>query len=217
MGQVENDFLLPHPSHSKRFSKMSRTEPTIMATAAALALALFGSTAHAQTAPAAAPAVDFEEPDFPPPSARWKVVAAGLGTTGVFYGAAAGASYVWPDEPGMDKMRIPVVGPWLAIANGGCPDGEDCSTVLSIVRVVFTALDGAAQAGGLAVALEGMFMPTQEWRPAPAPRAPSAPPSPNGPAPTTPSPGNGDKNLFLLPTPMTVGAGGVGVGIIGRF
>ena len=150
MGQVENDFLLPHPSHSKRFSKMSRTEPTIMATAVALGLALLGSTAHAQTAPAqtapaAAPAVDFEEPDFPPPSARWKVVTAGLGTTAVFYGAAVGASYIWPDEPGMNQMRTPVVGPWLAIAHGGCPDGEDCSTALSIIRVVFSALDGAAR------------------------------------------------------------------------
>src|SRR3954451_5634276 len=59
MGPVENDFLLPHPSHSKRFLKMSRTEPTILATSVALALSLFGSSALAQTAPAAAPAVEF--------------------------------------------------------------------------------------------------------------------------------------------------------------
>src|SRR5450432_1855965 len=196
---------------------MSRTERIAVASAAALSLFVLGSAAHAQTPPAAAPGVEFEEPEYPPPSTRWKVLGAGLGTTAVFYGAALGSSYLFPDEPGMDQMKKPIIGPWLALANGGCPDGGDCSTALAIVRVVFTALDGAAQAGGLAVALEGMFMPTQESG---APRAPSvAPPSPRAPAPTTPSPSpsNGDKNLFFLPTPMTVGAGGVGVGIVGRF
>jgi hypothetical protein len=196
---------------------MFRTERTTIAASIALAVGLLGSSASAQNAPAAAPAAALEEPEYPPPSARWKVVTAGLGTTAVFYGAAVGASYVFTDTLGVNQLRTPVVGPWLAIANGGCPAGDDCSTVLAIVRVVFTALDGAAQAGGLAVALEGMFMPTEEW--APPPRAPSGapPPAPKGPAPTTPSPSNGDKNLFLLPTPMTVGAGGIGVGVVGRF
>jgi hypothetical protein len=196
---------------------MSRRERTTIATALGLALGLLGSAAHAETPPAT-PAAAYEEPEYPPPSARWKVVAAGLGTTAVFYGAAAGASYVFPDTLGTNDLRKPVVGPWLAIVHGGCAEGDDCSTALAVVRVFLTVLDGAAQAGGLAVALEGMFMPTQEWS---APRAPSvAPPKPTGPTgptPATPSPGNGDKNLFLLPTPMTVGSGGIGVGIVGRF
>ena len=194
---------------------MSRTERKTLAAAVALSLGLLGSSARAQTAPAAPPVVDVDEPEYPPPSTRWKVAAAGFGTTAVFYGAAVGSSYIFTDTLGVNQLRTPVVGPWLAIAKGGCADGDDCSTALAVVRVVLTVLDGAAQAGGLAVALEGMFMPTQEWT---APSAPSvAPPSPKGPAPSTPSPGNGDKNLFLLPTPMTVGSGGIGVGIVGRF
>jgi hypothetical protein len=199
---------------------MSRTQRAPLAASLALAAALLGSVAHAQSAPAAAPTTDFEEPEYPPPSARWKVVVAGLGTTAAFYGAAVGSSYIFTDTPGINQMRVPVVGPWLAIGNGGCPAGDDCSTALAVVRIVLTALDGAAQAGGLAVALEGMFMPTQEWiaprAPAGAPAAPGAPPAPAAP-PTTPSPSNGDKNLFLLPTPMTVGSGGIGVGVVGRF
>jgi hypothetical protein len=197
---------------------MSRTQRTPLAASLAIAVGLAGSAARAQTAPAAAPAADFEEPEYPPPSARWKVVVAGLGTTAAFYGAAVASSYIFTDTPGMNQMRTPIVGPWLAIGHGGCPAGDDCSTALAIVRIVLTTLDGAAQAGGLAVALEGMFMPTQEWvaprAPAGAPTAPKAP----APAPATPSPGpsNGDKNLFLLPTPMTVGSG-IGVGVVGRF
>jgi hypothetical protein len=197
---------------------MSRTERMIVAAGALLALASLGSAARAQTPPAATPVVDFEEPEYPPPSARWKVVAAGLGTTAVFYGAALGSSYIFTDTLGVNQLRTPIVGPWLAIGKGGCADGDDCSTALAVIRVVLTALDGAAQAGGLAIALEGMFMPTQEW--APPARAPSgAPPTPKSPAPTTPSPSpsNSDKNLFFLPTPMTVGSGGIGVGIVGRF
>jgi hypothetical protein len=191
---------------------MSRTQRTAISAGLGLAFGLLGSRARAETPPAAPPVVDFEEPEYPPPSTRWKVVAAGFGTTAVFYGAAAGASYIFPDTLGMNQMRTPVVGPWLAIADGGCPAGDDCSTVLAIVRVILTTLDGAAQAGGLAVAFEGMFMPTQEWA---MPRAPSgAPPATQEPAP---APGKGDKNLFLLPMPMTVGSGGVGVGIVGRF
>lgn len=197
---------------------MARPKLTPVVAAVALALTLLGSAAHAETPPpaAATPAVDIEEPDYPPPSTRWKVVAAGLGTTAAFYGAAAGASYLFPDSLGIEQLRTPVIGPWLAIAKGGCAAGDDCSTVLAIVRVLLTAFDGAAQAGGLAIALEGAFMPTQQWA-APG-RAPTPVPSaPKAPAPSTPSPGPGDKNLFLLPTPMTIGSGGVGIGIIGRF
>jgi hypothetical protein len=199
---------------------MSRTQRTPVAVSLALAAALLGSAARAQTAPVAPAASDLEEPEYPPPSARWKVVVAGLGTTAAFYGAAVASSYIFTDTPGVNQLRTPIVGPWLAIGNGGCPAGDDCSTALAVVRIVLTTLDGAAQAGGLAVALEGMFMPTQEWiaprAPAGAPASPKAP-APTTPSPSTPSPSNGDKNLFFLPMPMTVGSGGVGVGVVGRF
>jgi hypothetical protein len=181
-----------------------RTSPLTVAVALAVS-ALWPSIARAQTAAVEAPA-------YPPPSARWGVAALGLGTTAFFYGLAAGASYIYPDAPGMRDLRTPVVGPWLAISHGACePNDPDCSTLLVIARSAIEVLDGAAQAGGLVVMLEGLFMPTQERMAAPA-----APPS--SPTKTPPSePGGSDKNLFYVPMPITVGSRGIGIGVIGRF
>jgi hypothetical protein len=154
------------------------------------------------------PTVD--EPLYPPPSASWKVVALGLGTSAVAYGAAAGLSYAYPDAPGAHDLRIPFAGPWLAIAHNGCAGEPDCSQAMVVFRTVITAIDGLAQAGGVAVALEGLFMRTQQPRPASALPAASPPPSP------PPSDGK-EKNLFYLPMPVTIGMRGVGVGFAGRF
>lgn len=162
------------------------------------------------------PAVD--QPLYPPPSASWKVVAAGLGTSAVAYGAATGVSFLYPDAPGAHDLRVPVIGPWLAIANNGCSaDEPDCSKALIVLRTVITAIDGLAQAGGIAVAIEGLFMRTQ------LPRASGdsiAPPRPSAPAPGrdgAPPTEDKGKNLFFLPMPITVGARGVGLGVVGRF
>ena len=183
-----------------------------LALVAVTTTAAFASTARAQSTATAAPTVEPEIPDYPPPSTRWKVAGVGLVAAGVFYGAGAGLSYLYPDVPGMTDLRKPVIGPWQGIVHGGCGSDLDCSTVLVVVRGVLMALDGAAQAGSLAVMLEGLFMPTQEppARPAGEPDAPIPPPK-------KPAPGGDDKNLFFLPMPLTVGQGGVGVGIVGRF
>jgi hypothetical protein len=120
-----------------------------------------------------------------------------------------GASYAFPDVPGMKDMRIPVVGPWIAVGHSSCGTDPDCSNVLVVVRTILMALDGAAQAGSLAVMFEGLFMPTQE--------APALPPSetPRAPPPAKPAPGGSEKNLFFVPGPMT--AGSIGIGVVGRF
>jgi hypothetical protein len=165
-------------------------------------------------------ASDDTAPAYPPPSTRWKLVFGGLGTSAVFYGAATGMSYLYPDAPGAKDLRIPVAGPWLAIAHNGCPaDEPDCSGVLVAIRTIITAIDGLGQAGGLAILLEGIFVPTQERAAAPK-RAPTPKPStPSAPPSTTPpsTPPTEPKNLYFLPTPMTVGARGIGVGVLGRF
>src|SRR5690606_7183928 len=86
--------------------------------ASALAVGILPSEAFAQpTEPV--PLVDLErdEPSYPPPGTQYKLAVAGLLTTGVFYGAAAGMSYAYPDAPGAKDLRIPVAGPWMAIAN----------------------------------------------------------------------------------------------------
>jgi hypothetical protein len=154
-----------------------------------------------------------DEATFPTPSARWKVVALGLGTSAAAYGAAAGMSYGYPDAPGARDLRAPFVGPWLAIAHNGCSDDEpDCSKAFVVLRSLITAIDGIAQAGGIFVALEGLFMTTQ--LPASRPLTPAPAPSEPGPPANENDKG---KNLFFLPTPMTMGARGVGLGVVGRF
>ena len=97
--------------------------------------------------------------DLPPPSARWNLLFTGLAVTGVSYGLALGASYAWPDERISSELRIPIVGPWMAIANTGCSDKDpDCSTVTLVFTAVLMGMDGVLQAGGLGLALESVFM-----------------------------------------------------------
>ena len=156
---------------------------TPLLTLMTLALASGTASAQSQPPPAAPPppasAPDVAPPEYPPPSARWGVVAAGLGTTAVAYGAALGASYIYPDVPGTNDLRIPIAGPWLAIAHNGCPaDEPDCSKTIVVLRSIVSALDGIAQAGGLAIALEGLFMPTEIRSYAPPPATPRAAPPP---------------------------------------
>ena len=170
-------------------------------------------TVKDETAKGAAKKSVSDAPAYPPPGARWAVIGVGLATTAFFYGAAAGMSYAFPDAPGAKDLRTPIVGPWMAIANNGCPPGEECSRVWIVMRSVATAIGGIAQAGGLLVAIEGIFMPTQYAPEASAPRVPKAPSEP-APSPETPKPG---EKLFWIPTPMAVGTAGVGVGVVGRF
>jgi len=156
--------------------------------------------------PAAATPVEVEPPEYPPPSTRWKVAGVGFGAAAVFYGIGAGLSFVYEDVPGMKDLRIPVVGPFIGASNSTCGTDGSCTNVLVAVRTVLMVLDGVAQAGSLAVMLEGLFMPTQEAPAVPAGETPRAPP------PSKPAPGGSEKNLFFIPGPTTAGAIGIGVG-----
>jgi hypothetical protein len=181
----------------------------------------WGRAARAQGEP---PTAEEIEVTYPPPSARLGVTLGGVGAALAFYGGAVGLSYAFPDVPGAHDLRIPIAGPWIAIAHNGCLSTDtDCSHEFVAFRSAVEALDGIAQVGSLVIALEGLLMPTQEaasrtttgpHTPG-APDKPSAPHEPSEPAPATPT--HDPKNLFWLPTPLTVGARGVGVGIVGRF
>lgn len=175
---------------------------------------MVASSAHAQSASEAELAVEQPERAYPPPVARYNLVGAGLLTTGFWYGSAAGLSYAFPDAPGAKDLRIPVAGPWLAIAHNGCAPGEpDCSKVWVAIRTILTAIDGLGQAAGIAIALEGIFLPTQEVTASGAPARPRPGPSP---APATPTEPEGP-GLFYVPKPTVVGESGVGVGWGGVF
>lgn len=180
-----------------------------IAPAAALAsLLLLASSAEAESAIDAPSSVEEAERVYPPPSTRYKLIGAGALTTGAWYGAAAGMSFAFPDAPGAKDLRIPVAGPWLAIANNGCPPNEpDCSRVWVITRTILTALDGIGQAAGIGLILEGLFLPTQEPS-AGAPAKPRPAPSIEPEEPGIPEPSG---PLFYMPAPTVVGTSGVGV------
>ena len=128
--------------------------------------------AHAQSAVAPAPSTDSAEvlgsapsvtPDeYPPPSARTNLLIAGGVTTASWYALALGSSYLWPDTVGANDLRIPVAGPWMALSHSGCGNVSDCSKVIVVIRAIATTIDAIGQASGLAIAAEGLFLPTQE-------------------------------------------------------
>ncbi len=154
--------------------------------------------------PAADPAAVATTPgppvyDLPPPSARWNTLFTGLAVTGVSYGLAVGASYVFHSEQTSDELRIPIVGPWMAIARTGCrEDDPNCSTVLMVVGAIFTGVDGVLQAGGLGIALDAAFMPTSASSSKREKRKES-------PAAT------------IRPVPYVAGRDSVGLGVVGTF
>jgi hypothetical protein len=161
-----------------------------------------------------------ESAEKPPGRIRTSLLLGGLGLTTGVWAATAGSSYLI-EEPGFDRLRYPVVGPWMALANNKCSGG--CEFINYFGYIYFT-LSGLAQAGGLGLVLESLITPTADpnapRRPRPvlpAPRGPeAAPPSP-GPDAPPPPPSSPSKPLFFLPMPSPVGQSGLGVSFGGLF
>ncbi|NUO52986.1 MAG: hypothetical protein HOV80_29420 [Polyangiaceae bacterium] len=128
----------------------------------------------AATAAAAPPAEKEVVLRYPPSSARWKILIAGLATFAVGYGASAGMGGAWNDVPGHDWLFVPVIGPWAALGTGGCaadeesrPGEGDCEGWLALRGILFV-IDGLVQIGGLGITAESIFMTTEADSPAPA-------------------------------------------------
>jgi hypothetical protein len=174
--------------------------PWICALAIAVAALLASPRAHA------------DEPErptyvdpgvYPPSGTQWGLFFVGLGATAGWYGAALGFSYLFPDAPGANDLRIPVAGPWMALADTGCRDDEpDCSQFIVILRAILTTMDAIGQAGGVAVMGEALFLPTQEAAPEKPRRRRRL---------------KRESHLRVTPTPMVTGKDGVGFGISGQF
>jgi hypothetical protein len=136
---------------------------SMLAFAAALLplLVSFGAAAE-EPATATAPREALPK-EYPPPSARTTLAVTGSAVLVGWYGLALGASFLDPDAPGARDLRIPVVGPWMAVAQAGCNAGDPgCSKTWVVVRAILQAIDGVGQAGGLAVIGESLFLPTRE-------------------------------------------------------
>ena len=155
----------------------------------------------------------------PPPSVRLPTVIGGLAFTAGFWGAGVGTAYLLPDAPGVKYLNRPVIGPWQAVYNKRCDGGCEWTDYVATIWYIF---DGLAQAGGIGVALEGLFVPTATYAGGatpPATRSPSAP-GPrrdDGPAPSAPGTPAPTGPLFYLPRPVPIGQGGFGIGIGGTF
>jgi hypothetical protein len=111
--------------------------------------------------------VDYRPDRYPPSGTGTSLVLAGTGIAIGGYAIAFGSSYLWPDAPTAADLRLPVVGPFFALAGAGCAAGEagGCSTLTVVVRSVFAALSGIGQVGGLALVTEGLFLPTSSTAP----------------------------------------------------
>ncbi|HEY6079914.1 MAG TPA: hypothetical protein VIW29_13965 [Polyangiaceae bacterium] len=180
-----------------------------VACALALLFASFTRVAAAQDAPlggpeaessaALAPLPPLPPPpvDSPPPGARANHILAGIGVTAVGYGLAVAGSYLTSEYPGEKQLRIPVVGPWMAVARTGCPaDEPDCSPFGLAFGAALVIFDGIVQAGGLAIIGEGLFLRTSS-RPAPAPKKAA--------------------HLSVRAVPLDFGKRGLGLGFAGTF
>jgi hypothetical protein len=166
-----------------------------------LPLALFAAVAQAEE-PGSAPSAPVPagpSTDLPPPGARATTIVAGAATTAISYGLVLGASYLFTEEDlrGSKDLRIPIAGPWMALSKTGCPTSSpDCSKVTLVLGAILQVFDGVAQAGGLAIIGEGLFLNTSSARPAPRKAA-------TGPA--------------VRAVPFNFEKGGVGLGLVGSF
>ncbi len=144
------------------------------------------------------PEVDLNPSKYPPPAARPNLILVGAGVTIGWYGIALATSYGWKNADSADSLRIPVAGPYMALAKTRCGAAEtNCTTFALVVRTVITSLSLVGQTGGVLAMLEGAFVPTSVSAPEHARvREPAK------------------RHVAVVPTPMTSGGG---VAVFGEF
>lgn len=109
---------------------------------------------------------------YPEPAAQPNLLLIGAGVTVGWYAAAFGMSYLWPESDGASSLRIPVAGPYMALAKTGCSSHEPtCGTFTLVIRTVLTGLTAIGQTGGVLAMAEGLFLPTATRRERPRPQA----------------------------------------------
>ncbi|MBI4955173.1 MAG: hypothetical protein HY908_24330 [Myxococcales bacterium] len=106
---------------------------------------------------------------YPPTSVRWGLIGAGAGLTLGAYAASLVAAYTATDVPGIDKLKIPVIGPWWTLGVSACPESDPECGAAVYLRGVGYVFDGLFQLAGLAIMAEGIFMTTEAEPTLPAP------------------------------------------------
>ena len=145
----------------------------IVAPLAALAVLTTASATWAQGAgkpsdlvgvPVSPEATDAPARRYPPPIVRLELAGIGLLITGGAWAASFATGQNWPTVPGASDLKIPIVGPWIALGKSGCATDEtDCDGAGAKigVRAALYMLDGIAQIAGLALIAEAIVMKTE--------------------------------------------------------
>jgi hypothetical protein len=155
-----------------------------------------------------APEADTNPNIRPRPTAQPNLILIGAAVTAGWYGIALGTSYLWPDSDGAGSLRIPVAGPYMALAKTGCGSGEpDCDTVALVFRTIVTVLSAVGQTGGVLAMGEGLFLQTGSGS---VHRGDGGPSTPVTSARELPKP-------RVSVAPVTVGKSGFGLSLSGSF
>lgn len=177
-----------------------------------LVLLVFGSsTAHAEE-----PTIDevrYHPTELPPDGTRSRLLLTGAGLTLGWYGIALGTSYLYPNAPNARDLRLPVVGPWMALDGVRCGSGErNCRDAVLVIRTALAVLSGVGQAGGLLGVVEGLFLPSPAANPAAdiRPSARHSTPTRQSARPSTAAKSSWAAVPVVLPD-------GAGIELVGRF
>lgn len=130
-----------------------------------LLLALLPESARAEE-----PSIDevrYHPTELPPDGTRSRVLLTGAGLALGWYGVGLGTSYLYPNAPNARDLRLPVVGPWMALDGVRCGSKErNCRDAVLVIRTALAVLSGVGQAGGLLGVVEGLFLPSPAANPA---------------------------------------------------
>jgi hypothetical protein len=119
---------------------------------------------HTSLARAEEPTIDevrYHPTELPPDGTRARMLVTGAALTAGWYGVGVGTSFLWPNAKNARDLRLPVVGPWMALGDVGCGSKErDCRDTIVVLRTTLAVLSGIGQAGGLLAMVEGLFLNT---------------------------------------------------------
>jgi len=187
-----------------RFSEWSGKGLVFAAISAAM---LVAPKAHADEP--TAPEIDVNPTLLPPPSTRPNLVLIGAAVTAGWYGASVATSYGWRQSNEATWLRIPVIGPYVALGKTRCDSREtDCKAVAVVIRTILTSFCTIGQTGGVLAMLEGAFLRTESARPNLSGVEPQEPEEERAPR---------RSRVAVVPVPVGESMSGLGVGVFGDF